>query len=621
MQEREGYKQSKLPGFDIKKKNSDFACVFLDEERRVTSPQLRLLGDVETIQKERIIPKKNVLFYNDGNWYLQPMMVAKIGGGANEKVTGFVFEDRPQMDYQSKKNRRSSNLLWYPIYTVAGRWREEPQLKFAPWNLESLELFEERDFNRAKIEEIGGKAYGLVRLKKYEDLGFRVPKFFIIPTSFYQKLNVFGFGGRAEEIIAGFNSPEDIMRQNIDRGKLYDLNSNEVPHRIEELFDSLNFRESIFDPIISKKILDFTNGTNYGVLRKDIILRSSSPLEDNDKNAYQFQGVFRSEKGKETVGRVYGTLRDIYLSSWSAYAESYLRNRKLVGKVDRDMAVIVQEVPEDYKFVCRVFYKNGEVSIEYISRNLFSDSKFVGLKAVVNSEGKIIKREDEVEDHFYKDIFKDKKMPDEDVTRVADLMRKLSEVGEYGNDFSTEILAGGVIPYVVQIRRSLKNNMPNMVPDFDSVDRNRIIVDFTAETNNFSIGRVEGPMINLTGYESYDYTGTVRKTVYNNLDEYYEKAKYYNDKYPGAIFVVDMDFGSGNLINEKFHMLTSNKGGLITCHRYDTSLRCPHFISELYNDPCFHVVNVLPEPFKDIETGTVIGVISSGQKARFYYPE
>ncbi len=632
MPENEKYIQGKLPTYGKRRVSSQFAAVFVNEERRETNRQLQMLSDTKTVEVKKIIPMKNILYYDNENYNHQQTIVVKLNEPESEKITTFSFFPEPARKEDDRRNH--NNLLWWPSYLVANRWLEEPNIKFPPWSLGNLRIMDEGGFytdklNEVNIDEIGGKAHGLIKLKKYEKFGFKIPDFIVIPTSFYKKMDAFGFSGRAEKIMESFASPEDIMRQDELHDGVSIMSTRNVPHEIEKLFDSLNFERSIYYPTLAKDICQFAGITDYwGTPGRKVILRSSSPLEDSQKTEYQFQGVFESQTPTITsLDDIYDSLKSVYLSPWSAYAEFYLRNRHLVGKIDRNMAVIVQEVPKDYKFVCRVFYNNGKVAIEYISRDLFYGSQFVGLKAIINSKGEIIKNEDEVEDHYYKDIFKNRKMSNEEIVKIASIMQRLSEVPEYGVDFNTEILAGGELPYIVQIRRAPETHKTSVVSDIDEVDRESVIVDFTAETNNFSIGKIEGPVVNLMGYFKghvweKDETGHEKgRYVYGDLNEYYEKAEYYNKKYPGAIFIVDMDFGDQEILGEKFHMLTSKKGGLITCHRYDTSLRCPHFLAELYKDPCFHVVNVLPEPFKDMETGTPMGVISNGDKARFYHPK
>jgi hypothetical protein len=624
MPENERYLQDKLPIYGKRRISSQFASVFVDEKRIETNRQMKQLRDTKTVEVKKIIPKKNILYCDDK----RNVAIIKLTEQTDEKITTFVLSPDLVMNENDKRNRNDS--YWWPNYLVANRWLEEPNIKFSPWNLNDLNVVGERRFginklNEATIDEIGGKAYGLVHLKKYEKFGFKIPDFIVIPTSFYKKLDVFGFSGRAEEIMKRFASPEDIMRQDSFTSGM-GMSARQVPHEIENLFDSLCFGNGVFNATIVKDVCRFANITDYwGMVTtpKKIILRSSSPLEDSQKTEYQFQGVFESDHMETTgIEEIYKSLRKIYLSPWSTYAEFYLRNRNLIGKVDRNLAVMVQEIPQDFQFYCRVFYKDGEVSIEYVSKDLYTDSQFVGLKVVVNNEGKIVKRENEVEDYFLKKDFGDQKMSYREVHKIEKVMRKLSKVSEYGNDFSTEVLAGGESPYIVQIRRTINANRPCVVPDINEIDRESVIVDFTAVGNNFSIGKTEGPVVNLMGYykgHEWDDNG-IHHHAYGDLNEYYEKARYYNEKFPGAIFIVSMDFGDQKILGEKFHILTSKKGGLITCYRYDGS-RCPHFIAELYKDPCFHIVNVLPEPFMDIKTGTPIGVVSNGDKARFYHPK
>lgn len=620
MAERPNWHQDLLPGITQRKRIKDFASVYVDEKNPKTAHSNGYY-DEDIIQKERLIPQNNILYHHGyENWNLKPMAVVKVRDTQGERVATLLLEESSYYDRSNRKNKRTNDgLIRHPVFLVGHFFSEKAKMTFSPWGIKDLAIPMERSIEDATTEEIGGKAFGLVRLKKYEDVGFKVPDFFVIPTDFYKKLNVFGFEGRAEEIMANFNSPEDIMRQDGLNIATFALSSRTIPHNVEGLFDSLNFDESIFKPLICQRIVEFAGVKHNHILQKDLIFRSSSPLEDG--NEYQFGGVFESYGGVRTINDAYTALKRIYLSPWSSYAEFYLRNRNLIGKVSRSLAVIVQEIPKDYKFVCRVFYNHGEVSMEYVDRQLFRSSDFVGRKATIDTNNKIISRKDIVEDIFYSDQLT--KMPVKEMLKIARVIRRLSKkCSDYNGEFNVEALAGGENLYIVQIRPNLKLKSPSVVPEIDQVDEKNVFVDFTAETNNFSIGQIEGPVVNLLGYRSYgpnEHGGI--SPIYGDINEFYQKAEYFSKMYPGAIFIVDMDFGSGKLINEKFHMLTANKVGLVTCERYDSTLRCPHFISEIYNDPCFHVVNILPEPFKNIETGKILGIISNGDKARFYYPE
>jgi hypothetical protein len=610
MAERPTWHQDLLPGIVQRKRIKDFASVYLNEK----NPHTALSGgyyDGDIIQKERLIPRKNILYcHNYENWDLGPMTIAKVKDTTGERLATLVLEESPCYDRSNRKNKRNG-LMQHSVFLVSNFFSEKAKMIFSPWGMKNLTMPTERGMEKATVEEIGGKAFGQVRLKKYENVGFKVPDFFVIPTNFYKKMNAFGFEGKAEEIMSSFDSPEDIMRQNGLNIATFDLSSRAIPHAIEKLFDSLNFYESIFKPLICKKVVEFAGAKHGCILNKDLIFRSSFPLEDGDE--YQFGGVFESYDYIHTTEDAYKALRHVYLSPWSSYAEFYLRNRNLIGKTSRALAVIVQEIPKDYKFVCRVFYNHGEVSVEYVNRQLFRSSDFVGRKAIIDTNNKIISRKDIVEDVFYPKQLT--KMPIKEMVKIARIARRLSKkYPDYNGEFNVEALAGGENLYIVQIRPKLKLKSSSVVPEINQIDEKLVLVDFTAETNNFSIGQVEGPVVNLLGYK-------IGNKRYRDLDDFYAKAEHFNKLYPGAVFIVDMDFGGGTLINEKFHMLTADKVGLVTCARYDSTLRCPHFISEMYNDPCFHVVNILPEPFKDIETGKILGIVSNGDKARFYHPQ
>lgn len=626
MSENERYIQDELPNSHVPRHYVDYVSVFFKNLRKIRNRGLQeemMDIDIEDIWQKKDIYKGDVLFYDDNRQ--RPLIIAKTSENEEAEIKTFTLSDGVIFDSSNRKNDRKENEYIKPGYYIGHCWLENPDIKFAPWNLKSIGSIERSTVKESEIsiEEIGGKAYGLVRLKRYENLGFRVPDFVIIPTSFYKKLENFGFFGRAEDIISKFSSPEDIMRQdgvNMSR----ELNSREVPHEITNLFDSYKLEEGLFKQVVKgelkRAIRPFINMDEDGLLIDKIILRSSSTLEDSKKTKYQFQGVFESDKPQCSLDDVYESLKKIYLSPWSSYAEFYLRNRGLAGKVDRDIAVIVQKIPKDYKYVCRVFFDNGLVDIEYVSVKEYISSDFVGLKATIDSSGKHVKRRDIIEDVFYAGDMT--KMPTPEMFKIARVMKRLSKVyPEYNGKFNAEVLAGGESLNFVQLRETVNVQQTEAIPDIDQISRDKVLVDFTAWGNNFSIGEVVGPVVNLLGYRSYgpnEHGGM--GPIYGDINDFYQKAEQLSKTYPGAIFIVDMDFGSGVLINEKFHMLTANKGGLVTCERYDTTLRCPHFVAEMYNDPCFHVVNVLPEPFRDLKTGTLMGVVSNGEKARFYYP-
>jgi len=607
MQEREVYKQDFLPECNKRKRAKDFASVFVQTEVDIKVPMDdgRLAWTTERVLKKIEIPRKDILYkdLDDG------VIVAKVKNEqGDEKITTFLKTNDHYFDeYFDKRNKLFlSGEGYFPGYLVTRFWSEEPEMKFSPWNTESLKVLEGKDLEAAGVDEIGGKTTGLVRLKKYEDVGFEVPDFFVIPTSFYRKLNIFSFGMRAEEIMKSYNSAEDIMREN----NFGSLDTYKIPDGISELFDSLGFESSPYWRVIKQKIINFSRTDIFGeYFSQKIKLRSSSPLEDG--NRYQFQGVFNSQTVDDTRG-LYEAFKQIYLSPWSSYAEFYFRNRNLIGKVDRDLAVIVQKQPDDPKIICRASFKNGRVVVEGVLNDERSwlGGNYFGVRTVVDEKGKIIENE------WVKGFI------DKEVVGLAKVLKKLSKkYPEYNRNFNVEALLGGSKLYLVQIRPTIEMVHEGEIPDMDQIDDDRTFAEVHFKATNFSIGKVEGPVVNLTGYRIP--TGD-REFRYENVDDFFEKAALLDKEYPGAVFIVDMDYGDGTLINEEFHMITSHKGGIVTCDKgrliYDV-VHSPHFYQEFCNDPCFHVLEADQESIIELKTGQIIGIVSNGNIAKFYYPD
>ena len=99
--------------------------------------------------------------------------------------------------------------------------------------------------------------------------------------------------------------------------------------------------------------------------------------------------------------------------------------------------------------------------------------------------------------------------------------------------------------------------------------------------------------------------------------EYLDKVSEYDKKHPGSIFIIHLNVPS----IRDFNMLTPNKKGVIVCYEHDHSTRNDHAVEELYRDPTFHIINVLPEIFKNLKTGSRLGIVSNGEKAVFYKPD
>lgn len=492
------------------------------------------------------------------------------------------------------------------IPIIKREWFDRRDIKFSPNILKGLKIVEGKDLEKATREEIGGKALGLVELKKYEYLGYKIPDFFVVPTSFCKVLQTHGFEGRAEEIMKTYSSPEDIVRR--DSSSLGGYMSGVIPKKIGALFDSLNFERGMFLPLVGPAIskLFFEND------KPSLIFRSSSPLEDDGEN--QFQGVFLSERsyyvGEEgEYSEEYKTFKSVLLGPWTAYAEFYYRNRGLVGKASRVMAEIVQVVPKEIEFMGRAFINQGEVEVEYIDKSEASGN-WVGNKIFVKN-GEVVKRIDNIDDYSRNNTSDlPVLMLNWKAIEIAKLMVALSsKFARFNQKFNIEFCLTGNETYLLQIRPTKRNISIEPIPDLDKIDKAKIMFECSEYMSPFSIGKVVAPVINLLTY-NYGYREEPGK-------EYLDEITDLDKKYPGSIFIVRLNIPS----IKDFYMLTPRKKGIIVCYEHDSFTRNDHFVESLYTDPTFHIVNVLLKLFADFKTGTRLGIVSTGEKAVFYTPD
>lgn len=508
----------------------------------------------------------------------------------------------------------NSDFLRNKTPVINNVWVDGRDIVFNPNVLKDLRVLEGKRLEKSTREEVGGKSLGLVELKPHEHIGYKVPDFIVVPTSFYDALNIHGFEGRAEEIMSSYSSAEDIINKD---GLSHEGAMDYVPRKINDLFKSLNVYESMFVPYILPNIKRLYLDNHEPDKHFEIIVRSSSPLEDGNENL--FQGVFLSSKanfyiddrsGYSNNEDVYEAIENVMLSSWSVTAESYLRNRKLIGKVSRSMAEIIQVVPNDIVFVGRSYIDNGKIEIEYLDEAV-SSGDYVGNRIYVQ-EGEITKRVDDVKDYGLRKIGNfGELMSNEKAIEISQVMEKLSIVfPKFDNQFNIEfgVSKEGVI-YLFQMRPTKRIPMGGTLPDLSQIDRNKILFECSEYNSPFSIGKIVGPVVNLLKYE-YGYQE-------ENNDEFFKEIAEFDKKYPGSIFIVRLNIpGVKNV-----HMLTPNKKGIIVCYEHDHFTRNDHCVEELYRDPTFHIINVLPELFRGLKTGERLGIVSTGEKAVFYTPD
>ncbi len=182
----------------------------------------------------------------------------------------------------------------------------------------------QRSHRDISIDMIGGKGAGLFWLSSHQDMGFEVPQFKVLDTSFFAEIE------RQQTLanIAGTIS-----------GK---------PYKISRLQDSIQ-RE--IDAIASQMSAD------------KIVVRSSSIKEDGQNS---FAGIYHSEIVEDpTPQKLYDAAVRVYQSFYSPKAIEYRREHGIEGD---KMAVVVQKFIEpDYSGV--MFTSNpsypSELSIEF----------------------------------------------------------------------------------------------------------------------------------------------------------------------------------------------------------------------------------------------------------------
>ena len=223
----------------------------------------------------------------------------------------------------------------------------------------------------------------------------------------------------------------------------------------------------------------------------------------------------------------------------------------------------------------------------------------------------VTKRVDDVEDYGLREIGDHGTLlSDERAIKISKIMEKLSVVfPKYNGQFNIEfgIDKNGII-YLFQIRPTKRVPVGGIIPDFNQIDRNKILFECSEYNSPFSIGKIVGPVANFLDIK-YDCHKMPPQ-------EYLNKVLEYDKTHPGSIFIVHLNIPS----IRDFNMLTPNKKGIIVCYIHDQFTRNDHAVEELYRDPTFHIANVLPQTFQNLKTGTRIGIVSNGEKAVFYEP-
>lgn len=534
--------------------------------------------------------------------------IANIGGG----LTVLTREEIKKMwgPFMGEKRFISSSMEWIDD--------DEQKIAFNPGCLRGLKIIRGKNLEKFKREEIGGKTLGMNELKPYEYFGYKIPEFIVVPTSFYDVLQLHGFEGRAEEIMKGFSSPEDIARESAIS---FEYMAGIVPEKIKKMFKSLGVYENLFRPFILPEIIKLCEASvdeddkNRSI---ELIVRSSSPLEDGENDL--FQGVFssfkvstyfdESEKYLENEESLYEAFQNVMLSPWTTYAEFYLRNRNLVGKVSRSIAEIIQVVPRNIKFIGRAYINDKEVEVEYLDHDVESGN-YVGNRIYLQGEN-VVRRINNIRDYPLRgNRDNGKLMPNKKAVEISRIMGKLSAAfPKYNQKFNVEfgVTKDGTI-YLFQIRPTRRGVISGETPDLSQIDREKVLVECSEYNNPFSVGKVVGPVINLLKYK-YGFNSKPNEKMLKELTEL-------DKEYPGAIIFIPLTIPG----LENIHMLTPHKKGIVICFGHNTMARNDHCVEGIYKDPTFHIVNVLSKPFKKFENGMRLGIVSTGGKAVFYRPD
>ena len=327
--------------------------------------------------------------------------------------------------------------------------------------------------NNFTREELGNKALNLMKLYGVQDkLGFIVPDFFVIPTSFYQDYHQ--RHGLAEKIKV--YSLVDLQKLWLNENS---LSPNCVPIQIKEHFESFfeDYR-TLLEPAIDtltgnqqhsewrisfrRNYRGYYQQLNKGVTQKQMealikafgerytnftadlerlyklydlitepIYRSSSPLEDAE---YPFSGVFESAVGGNNKDAGF-ILEYVLSSSYNPYAQFYMEKHGF-KEFPRGLAVIVQR--HIHPHFCGVIQVSDRKVIKYSEGVPGFTSFFVEM---IN--GKITRY-----DNFDSKTTRDKypfsnsnekvkiereKLSEKTLFRIADLVERVSEKLRFGD--------------------------------------------------------------------------------------------------------------------------------------------------------------------------------------------
>lgn len=463
-------------------------------------------------------------------------------------------------------------------------------------------FLEGKELENSPVEEIGGKAFNLVRLKAFQEkYGFVVPEFFVIPVSYWQNLyRKVGFEEKAEEIMAGFVNAGDIIKKD-ELGLGW---SRGVPMGIRNLY-----REKIEPKLteVFQKLWDFGNLGGYPI--DFFYLRSSSPLEDSTEDS--FAGVFMSEPCPENG--LEWNLKTVLLSPWTAHAEYYFRKRSINGKGLRTLAVLVQRMPDfkKRKYNGLVFFESGSVEIEYTEALGWPNPTSHGAnKAIFDKDWHLV-------EHAAIPERRERPKPTEFLSgeKLQSLVQFFSNVAkefpEFADAYNFEFSLGkdGVV-YLFQARKTILGRSP-LFNEGKTIPQDKVILRIdTAGGQGFTPGEYTGVIVNLLSTKDKDLTP--------------EKLGELDQKYPGAIYIVRMHHGYPEVgetydyvsssFDELHNIYSPNKRGIIICtprlYHHD------HFMDNM-RESIFLLFGTI-EDFRKLPTGLKVGVKASTEEAVIY---
>ena len=182
----------------------------MSEREKWVQTSLYQRGPFRGMKKDEVdvyVPKREPVYWMELPWRIS-ISRANILNQQEDTLTAAVGEEREIIVFEKRRGPYHD----YHYRPIEDYWYPREGITLFPEQIKGLKILEGEELEKATVEEIGGKAKGLLRLKKLAGLGFRVPDFFVIPTSFYHRLNdAFSFEGRAEDVMATY-TPDEITR-------------------------------------------------------------------------------------------------------------------------------------------------------------------------------------------------------------------------------------------------------------------------------------------------------------------------------------------------------------------------------------------------------------------------